>query len=287
MKKDKELTAEQKKRIEIAWDAVLQINQRADERLAKNEAMGEMLVFVRKWVQPVVMDLSVGGIIMLEGSHREEATKQALDMLVRRWFTEQARHTLDFRLHRVIDDGLEFVTVYAVEHPSAWTWREKDRQVCAQIYGSLRTLDVVVDLVEQTCRTELELLRHDRPEAVREVRIFTADERKERIAKIKDHIAEFWFEGPHRPGRYPQLSLEDETARAVYHQELEVLDRRHRAEERRDGLVRAWENYAGQIRGGRQRDGRIEAEFVRVAGLEAPDMVETIERQITEWDKGK
>lgn len=276
---------DQARRIVQGWKAVKTINERADKRLAGNEAMGAMLVFIRRWVQPVVLDLSVGGIIVLEGSRRDEATKEALDAEVRRFLSERGLNRLDVRYHRVIDDNAETMTVYAIEHPHGWTWTEADRQICAQIYGSLRTLDVMVDDIERVCRAELELLRHDDPEACKEVRIFSTDERKERMERIKGFTPEYWYDGPHHAGRYPQMSVEEEEARNAYRRELAVLDQRDRAEERHSRFAGAWENYCLQVRRGRQRDAVVEAEFVRVAGLDAPDMIETIISDIEAWDR--
>lgn len=269
---------EQGRRIVSAWRAVKTINQRADKRLAGTGPLGETLVFIRRWVQPIVFDLSMGGIITLQGSHKDEQTQKALDAEVWRVFKDSATDQLDFRFFRATDDAVEIVTVYAVEHPHSWRWSERDRAICGQIYGSIRSVDVLIDDVEKASRLELEFLRHDHAEACKEVRLMTADERKERVEKIKSYPPEYWHEGPHKPGRYPQLSWEDERRH-------EAKGKARDAEDRHARLCGLWTVYVSQVRRGAGRDGRAERTFVRRAGEDAPDLVTEITTTIEAWDR--
>jgi hypothetical protein len=281
MKKKKGLTEREKaqgNRIIDAWRAVKTINQHTDKRLAGAGPLSETLIFCRKWIQPVAMDLYGNAIINLESGYKDEQIKQVLDAEVRRVLGKSAENQLDFRFHRITGDGMEIIMAYAVEHPHGWTWRERDRQICGQIYASLRSLDVLIDDIERACRTGLEFLRHDYPEACRDVRLMTDDERKERVEWIKSLTPEYWSEGEHRPGRYPQLSVEREAWRRRYRIETKAEDDHCR-------LVTSWENYTEKVRREGRRRTEVEADAIRWAERVAPDFVETIRTQIDKLDR--
>jgi hypothetical protein len=272
------LTEREKKqgdRIIDAWRAVKTINGRADKRLSQAGPLSETLIFTRRWIQPVVMDLSF--CITLTENQKTEQTERELKEEVKRVFGRSADDQLDFRCYTITGDAISISMPYAVEHPHIWTWKEKERSICGQI-ASLRSLDVLLDDVVRAVRTELEFLRHDRPEACRDVRLMSDDERRERVEKIKSLTAEYWYEGDHKPGRYPQMSIQREAWRRRDAQETG-------AEDKHDKIVGAWGKYTRQVRQGLARRAEVEGDAIAWAERVAPDFMETITKDIERWDR--
>ncbi|MDA8239566.1 MAG: hypothetical protein M0Z67_04240 [Nitrospiraceae bacterium] len=272
------LNGRQSIRLLRAIRAYKTINPRIDARLLDAGPLSPTLLFLRRWVQPCVLDLSA--FISLDGTAKEERIKRDLDEQAAEVFCGIAEGYLQWQYHKTaVEEGLAFCSVFATEHPSTWVWVEADRTLCHTIYGNLRSLDILADDVLRGANTELTLMREQFGEAVQDIRLRTPDELAAVVNRIKSLTPGYWYEGEHRPGRYPQMSAEEEARRLIYRQQRE-------AERGRARLAEVWSDYSSQVRQGkRDRNVRIERACSDRAQEVAPDYAGRIKAEIERMDR--
>jgi hypothetical protein len=249
-------------RIIRAVRAYKEIIKRTDAKLEYRNPLSNALVFVRRLVQPVVVDCGFFFTLRDEKNLAQEVKKA---------FGNTADGYFEFRCSAG-PAGADFVSVHAVEHPKRWEWRADDREVCEQIYGNLRAVDVLMDDCERIANTEIELMKNEYPDHMKDIRIISETERQERVNKIKSVTEDFWL------SIYTQLSAEDEAREK--RRELDEQagrDRRH--------LKESWCNYSTQVKEGRERNGRVELVALERAKTVAPDQVPIIKSDIEDWDR--
>lgn len=240
-----------------------ELNARVDARLALIEPAGMrlMLTFVRRFVMPLCIDCRdiVTELLLIDDGA---------------WVTDK----LTFNTCKTVvqETGITIETTTAVPSPAGWQWgTKKEQEILPQIYANLRTIDILIDDIARACNTELQAVWNnpDTANTIKDIRLFSADERRQKVDFIKSVSADYWHTV------YSQISRELEDKREISHAINKFQDARER-------LANCWYHYCQRVSSGqivRRMD--VETEALQRAGEVGPrDILGRIQGDIETMD---